>query len=49
MEKTGYWKLEEEELDRTRWRTRIGRGYGHVVRQTVKWMNILYTQFYHRS
>jgi hypothetical protein len=30
-----YWKLEEEELDCTVWRTRFGRGYGPVVRQTT--------------
>jgi hypothetical protein len=26
-----YWKLKEEELDHTLWRTRLGRGYGSVV------------------
>jgi hypothetical protein len=31
-EKKRYWKLKEEALDRTLWRTRFGRGYGHVVR-----------------
>jgi hypothetical protein len=36
-EKRRYWKLKEEALDRTRWRTRIGRGYGPVVRQTAGW------------
>jgi hypothetical protein len=30
MEKRGYWKLKEEALDRTLWRTRFGRGCGHV-------------------
>jgi hypothetical protein len=30
-----YWKLKEEALDHTRWRTRFGRGYGPVVRQTA--------------
>jgi hypothetical protein len=34
-EKRGYWKLKEEALDRTLWRTRFGRGYGPVVRQTT--------------
>jgi hypothetical protein len=29
------WKLKEEALDRTMWRTRFGRGYGPVVRQTT--------------
>jgi hypothetical protein len=33
-EKSGYWKLEEGALDRALWRTRFGRGYGPVVRQT---------------
>jgi hypothetical protein len=28
--------LEEEALDRTMWRARFGRGFGHVVRQTTK-------------
>jgi hypothetical protein len=34
-EKRIYWKLNEEALDRTLWRTRFGRGYGPVVRQTT--------------
>jgi hypothetical protein len=34
-----YWKLKEEALDRTLWRTRFGREYGPVVRQTTEWMN----------
>jgi len=34
--KRSYWKLKEEELDRTVWRTRFGRGYGPVVRQTTE-------------
>ena len=38
-EKTGYWKLKEEALDRTPWRTRFGRGYGPVIMQTTEWMN----------
>ena len=29
-----YWKLREEALDRTGWRTRYGRGCGNIVRQT---------------
>jgi hypothetical protein len=33
-EKKRYWKLKEEALDRTLWRTRFGRGCGPVVRQT---------------
>jgi hypothetical protein len=32
-EKRRYWKLKEEALDRTLWRTRFGRGYGPVFRQ----------------
>jgi hypothetical protein len=35
-EKRGYWKLKEEALDRTVWRTRFERGYGPVVRQTAE-------------
>jgi hypothetical protein len=27
-----------EALDRTQWRTRFGRGYGPVVRQTTQWI-----------
>jgi hypothetical protein len=32
-EKRGYWKLKDEALDRTLWRTGFVRGYGPVVRQ----------------
>jgi hypothetical protein len=39
-ERRGYSHLKEEALDRTMWRTRFGRGFGPVVRQTTKWMNI---------
>jgi hypothetical protein len=35
-EKRRYWKLKEEAADRTMWRTRLGRGYGVVVRQTTE-------------
>jgi hypothetical protein len=35
-EKRRYWKLKEEALDRTQWRTRFGRGYGPEVRQTTE-------------
>jgi hypothetical protein len=35
-EKRRYWKLKEEALDLTLWRTRFGRGYGPVVRQTAE-------------
>jgi hypothetical protein len=34
--KREYWKLKKEALARTLWRTRFGRGYGHVVRQTME-------------
>jgi hypothetical protein len=32
-EKRKYWKLKEEALDRTVWRTRFEGGYGLIVRQ----------------
>jgi hypothetical protein len=35
-EKRRYCKLKEEALDHTLWRTRFGRGYGPVVRQTAE-------------
>jgi hypothetical protein len=35
-EKRRYWKLKEEALDHTLCRTRFGRGYGPVVRQTAE-------------
>jgi hypothetical protein len=35
-EKRRYWKLKEEALDRTLWRSRFGRGYGPIVRQTTE-------------
>ena len=38
-EKKGHWKLKEEALDLTVWRTRFGRGYGPVIRQTTGWRN----------
>jgi hypothetical protein len=31
--------LKEEALDHALWRTRFGRGYEPVVRQTTEWMN----------
>jgi hypothetical protein len=34
--KRGYWKLKDEALDRTMWRTVFGRSYGPVVRQTTE-------------
>jgi hypothetical protein len=35
-EKRRYWKLKQEVLDHTLWRTHFGRGYGPVVRQTAE-------------
>jgi hypothetical protein len=35
-EKRRYWKLKEEALDRTLWRTRFRRDCGPVVRQTTE-------------
>jgi hypothetical protein len=35
-EKRGYWRIKEEALDLTLWRTRFGTGYGPVVRETVQ-------------
>jgi hypothetical protein len=35
-EKRRYWTLKEEAFHRTLWRTRFGRGYGPVVRQTTE-------------
>jgi len=35
----GQWKLKEEAVDCTLWRTGFGRGYGPVVRRTVEYMN----------
>ena len=34
-EKKGYWKFKEEALDRTVWRTCLGREKGFIVRQTI--------------
>jgi hypothetical protein len=41
-EKRGCWKLKEEALDRTLWRTHFGRGYGPVSKtnyETNEWVN----------
>jgi hypothetical protein len=35
-ERRGYFRLKEEALVRTVWRDRFGRGFGPVVRQTIK-------------
>jgi len=40
MEEIGYWKLNEETVDHTMWRTRFGRDCGPVARQTAEWMNV---------
>jgi hypothetical protein len=40
-EKRRYWKLKEDALDRTLWRTRFGRGYGPVVRQTQNEIHLI--------
>jgi len=34
----GYWKLKEEALDSTRWRTRCGRSNGLVAWKNTDWM-----------
>jgi hypothetical protein len=39
-EKKRCWILEEEALGRTAWRTRFGRGYRPVVRQTGELVNL---------
>jgi hypothetical protein len=38
-ERRRYWKLKYEVLVRTLWRTRFGRAFGLVVRQTAEWVN----------
>ena len=35
-ERRGYFHLKEEALDRTMWRACFGRGFGPIVRQTIK-------------
>ena len=40
-ETRGYCKLKEEALEGTLWRTRFGRGYGPVVRQTTDNMKVI--------
>ena len=39
-ERRRYSHLKEEALDRTIWRARFGRGFGPIVRQTTKCMNM---------
>jgi hypothetical protein len=38
----GYCHMKEEALSRTIWRAGFGRGFGPVVRQTPKWMNVTF-------
>jgi len=40
--KTGYWKLKQEALTRTLWRTRFGSVYGHVARHTRLWLMLFF-------
>jgi len=40
-ERRRYSHLKEEALDHTMWRARFGRGFGPVIRQTTKGMNVL--------
>jgi hypothetical protein len=40
-ERRGCSNLKEEALDRTIWTARFGRGFGPVVRQTTKRMNVV--------
>ena len=35
-----YFQLKEDAIDLTMWRAGFGRGFGPVVRETTKWMNI---------
>ena len=35
-DRRGYSHLKEEFQDRTKWRARVGRGFGPVIRQTTK-------------
>jgi hypothetical protein len=39
-ERRGYFHLKEEAIDRTTWRARFVRGFGTVVRQITKSMNM---------
>jgi hypothetical protein len=46
-EMRGYWKLKEEALARTLWRTRFERGNGPAVRGTTKRVNFLRVMITH--
>jgi hypothetical protein len=39
----GYWKLEDEALYGTLWRTRFGKSYRPVLRHTTEWVINKYT------
>jgi len=39
-ERRGFWKLKEDALDLTLWRTRFPRSCGPVVRQCTVWMTV---------
>jgi hypothetical protein len=40
-ERRGYSHLKEEAVDRTMWRARFGRGFGSVLRETAKLINMV--------
>jgi hypothetical protein len=44
--KRGYSHLKEEALDHTMWRAGFGKGFGRVVRQTIKGVHISCTRGY---
>jgi hypothetical protein len=44
-ERRGYSDLMEEALDRTVWGAGFERGFGPVVRQTAKWMRLVFRYF----
>jgi len=35
-----YCEMQDTALDQTLWRTCFGQGYEHVIKQTIKWMNM---------
>jgi len=39
QETRGCWKMKAEALGSTLWKTRFGRGYGCVLRETTEWIN----------
>jgi hypothetical protein len=45
----GYSHLKEEDLDRTMWRARYGRGFGPVVRQTTVFAYMFPYYIYHHQ